>query len=374
VRIALVTGTLGVGGTETQLCRLALELSKRGHDVKVFVIFSGGPLESRLIDDGIDFEIFGWPGFVYRDPVKGLVPEELINGVRVVFRFWTSLWRFEADVCHAFLSWSYMLAMPGAVLGRIPIRISARRGLSSTLGLPRRELALQSLSNRCATIVVANSKLVADDVIVHERNLPRLVVVIPNGVDLPSITADVTCSAPNGLVVANLIAYKGHRDLLEALALMDNPPSIRFAGDGPERSALVQLAEDLGVAHQVTFLGQVSNARTLFSDAQFSILCSHTEGMPNAILEAMSYGVPVIGTRVGGIPELITDGVEGLLVPSHAPGALADALTRMTQDVDFRIRAAANARRRAADFSWSRCIDAHEELYSSRRPHFWQSK
>ena len=302
VKIALVIGTLAIGGTETQLCRLASEFRARGHAVKVFALFSGGPLETELRGECIPFEIIGFPGFVYRNSDGRIVPMQLIEGFCAVLRFWRSLWRFDADVCHAFLPWAYMLAMPGAALGRVPARLGARRSLPSALDLRRHERVLQRLSVRTAHAIVANSEAVRADAIRTERIAPEKMRVILNGSDLPAVVADVDEAPPVGVMVANLIAYKGHDDLISAVKGMRPPVRIRLIGDGPERQRLEARCALENLDLVLTFEGSVAHAGSLFGEAQFAVLASHEEGMPNAVIEAMAHGVPVVATRSEGYP------------------------------------------------------------------------
>jgi glycosyltransferase involved in cell wall biosynthesis len=223
---------------------------------------------------------------------------------------------------------------------------------------------MQQVSNLCANVIVANSNLVLKDVLQTERSLPKRSTVIPNGVDLPIELADVGVEPPRGLVVANLIAYKGHKDLIDALFSIDAPPSIMFVGEGPERQRLEELVAIRGLDKTISFAGRHIGARQLFHNVQFAVQPSHEEGMPNAVLEAMSYGVPVIATSVGGIPELIEDGIDGLLVTSHAPEEIAAALILLCDNPDMRRRLGLRAREKAATFSWDLCAERHLDLYA----------
>ncbi len=119
---------------------------------------------------------------------------------------------------------------------------------------------------------------------------------------------------------------------------------MHLVGEGPERERLERIVAELDLGDVVTFEGFVPDAAGRFADAQFSVLPSHNEGLPNAVLESMAYGVPVIATAVAGVPELIDDDVDGLLVTPGDSKALAAAIERLTADPTLRVRLGAAAR------------------------------
>ena len=130
--------------------------------------------------------------------------------------------------------------------------------------------------------------------------------------------------APVLVSIGRLSREKGHADLLQALALVAGQGlacSLVVAGDGPERSALEGQARELGIGDRVLFPGYVSRPQQVLEEADLMVLPSHTEGLPNAALEALAMDVPVLATAVGGTPEVITDGETGRLVPPSAPAA-----------------------------------------------------
>jgi len=136
------------------------------------------------------------------------------------------------------------------------------------------------------------------------------------------------------LFVGHLVPVKALDVLLRAWALLPSaqPGAARarlvLVGEGAERDALIRLAEHEGVAAQVTFLGPRPQAVVADWIAAADLLClpSHAEGSPNVVVEALASGTPVVASRVGGIPQLVEDGVNGLLVPPGDPRALATAL------------------------------------------------
>jgi glycosyltransferase involved in cell wall biosynthesis len=149
--------------------------------------------------------------------------------------------------------------------------------------------------------------------------------------------------------VGRLSREKGHRDLLEAMRLLrtqhrDVPARLVVAGDGPERAALTALAERAGIGESIAWLGQVANAQQLYAAADAAVLPSHSEGSPNALLEAAAYALPIVATAVGGVPEILVNGVSGRLVPPHRPEALAAALFEVLADPGGAARLGRNAR------------------------------
>lgn len=201
------------------------------------------------------------------------------------------------------------------------------------------------------------------------------VVVIPNGVHLPGPgrpreEARAALGVPTGAwtvgAVARLARQKRLDRLLEAVALL--PPAVHcvLAGDGEERDALVALAERLGVADRVHFVGWRSDTTAVLAALDVFVLCSDREGMSNAMLEALAVGVPVVSTPVSGADEALeplADGTApGVIVPFDS-AALAEALRGVMDDPARREAMAAAAARRARErFSFGAMLDAYERV------------
>lgn len=129
--------------------------------------------------------------------------------------------------------------------------------------------------------------------------------------------------------IGRLSVEKGQADLLEAVALVKargRQVSVVLAGDGPARPALEAQARTLGIESSVFFPGYVAHPQRVLEETDLSVLPSHTEGLPNAALEAMAMQVPLLATRVGGTPEVVTHNETGVLVESKNPQALADGI------------------------------------------------
>jgi glycosyltransferase involved in cell wall biosynthesis len=165
------------------------------------------------------------------------------------------------------------------------------------------------------------------------------------------------------LAVARLDPQKGHRHLLAAAAKV--PDAVfALAGDGPERPALEQLANQLGIRDRVRFLGERSDVAALLAACDVFVLPSLYEGLPISVLEAMAANRPVIATAIGGTDEVVIDGESGLLVPPAQPHAMASALRRLLEDGGLRSRLAAAGRARVTtEFSAREMVRRVTELY-----------
>jgi len=190
--------------------------------------------------------------------------------------------------------------------------------------------------------------------------------VIPNGVDLTRFVpaAPVDPGGPPRLVMlGRLEPRKGIACALQALALVPGV-ALDIVGDGAERPALQRLAGRLGVADRVHFVGYVADPRQYLATATAALTSAREEGLGIALLEAMAMARPVIGVPVGGIPEVVEDGVSGWLAAERSPAALAHAMRNALNDsseVTRRGRAArAVAERR---FSAAAMREAYRGLY-----------
>ncbi len=163
------------------------------------------------------------------------------------------------------------------------------------------------------------------------------------------------------LSVGNLVEIKGHDVALRSLGQLDETYHLVIVGTGPERQNLQDLASRLGFADRVLFTGSVDNAelKWWYSAADVLVLCSSREGWPNVLLEAMACGLPVIATRVGGVPEIVTEPVAGRLIERRDPDALAGAITALFSAYPD----ARQIRDYAATFDWAQTTQAQIELF-----------
>lgn len=366
VRVTFLIGSLAIGGAETQLVRLANSLDRSRFSPSIVCLWQGGELEDSVAPDV--------------PVIRAVVPlgQRRVPGGRAVLAVQTlaalvrTLRHLQPEVVHAYLPAAYVLGGLVAWMLRVPIIIASRRGLTSfvTRGSG---LWLARLANRVIDVQICNSNAVRDWAVAKEGLNVDRTRVIPNGIDLPplepapNLPDEWQSTGSKAVMVANLIRYKGHREVLQSIALVaKRHPSFRLVliGDGAERTALVDLARELAITDNVTFAGRRRDAADLMRSFDFTVLGSSEEGFPNALMESMARAIPVVATAVGGVTELVKDGIHGLLVPYGDTAAMATAILWMIEHPDERRTMGASGRARiGSEFSTDRMVSATESVY-----------
>jgi L-malate glycosyltransferase len=234
------------------------------------------------------------------------------------------------SLVHAQDIYTNVLGTVAARLAGVPV-IVTRVDLGHHIVGYRRPLT--RLACQQADRVLVNA-LCIRDLVIREGVDPDRVAVVRNGVDLGAIEKVVADAEPPELppgAVVTCVAtmhhpVKGQTELITAFreVLRERPDArLAFVGDGIRRPLLERLAGQLGISDRVHFLGFRLDAPAVLARSALAVSASHSEGISNAILEAMSVRLPVVATAVGGTPEIVREGVNGWLVPPGAPGALA---------------------------------------------------
>lgn len=369
-------GTLDIGGTEGQLVQLVTHLDPRRFAPVVCSLSSGGPYLSVLAAAGIPVEIVGFRGF--QGGLRSL--RHLHKVAAQLSRLVHFMRQVQPAMVHGFLFWAYIIGTYAAKGAGVPIVIASRRGLGEFKVDKPHYLFLERLANRMTDLIVANSEAVKQDVVRREKVDPSKVRVVYNGIDLspydvpadPGLQALLGISARSKVigVIANLIPYKGHRFFLQAcqeIKRKDSGVKFLLVGDGPCRGELEGLARELGLEKDVGFLGSRRDIPQLLALMDVAVLPSSEEGFPNAILEAMAAGKPVVASQVGGVSEAVVDGETGFLVPAGDASSLATAIGRLLGDPLLGSRMGAAGRRRVQErFGLSRMVAEMEALYEER--------
>ena len=206
-------------------------------------------------------------------------------------------------------------------------------------------------------------------VIVHGVDLSRSDSLIADREDvLAEVRSELDVPDDELLVltVANLRPEKGYDVLLDAARLAaDRGLQLRFAaiGRGPLERELAARHRALGLGEQFRFLGERDDVLRLLTGADIFVLPSHQEGLPVTLMEAASVGLPIVATAVGGVPQVIDDGIDGLVIAPGRPVEVVDALERLAADPDLRSRLGANVKAKSAMFDVAAACKEVEDIY-----------
>ena len=288
--------------------------------------------------------------------------------------------RHRIDIVHAYSFYGNLFAVPPARMAGVPVVIASIRDRAPYL-TPMQKRA-QRWACQFADCILVNAMAVKEWLIGEGYEASKI-VVIPNGVELnrfersegaasPFRALGVPEGAPVVLVVSRLNPLKGLEPFLEAAALVAREvPSARFVivgdtnpNERPYWSILTNLTGRLGLTERVTFAGLRRDVPQLLAAATVSVMPSLNEALSNVLLESMAAGAPLVATRVGGTPEAIDHGANGLLVPPGDPVTMARAIAELLTD-PVKARRLGVAARQAINerFSMERMVSATEQLY-----------
>jgi glycosyltransferase involved in cell wall biosynthesis len=355
VPVAVVMTSFEPGGTERQMTELVRRLDPARWEVHLACFRTTGRWFERAAERAVSVGEF---------PVTSFMHPSI---VRHVWDFARWCRRRRIAIVQATEIYSNIFALPAAALGGVAVRVGSRRGLNSDRS--RAQVSLQRLAYASATNIVANSRASASQ-LRAEGVAERKIAVVPNGLDLGAYASPARRERLRNIaVVANLRWLKGHDVLIDAAVdILRSVPDARFdlIGEGPERASLIARAAGLGVEHAFTFSGHCADVPARLAAADLFVLPSRTESFPNAILEAMAAGLPVVASGVGGILELIEHERTGWLVPAGDAKALASRLVNVMAAPGEAARIAAAARADVvARFSFERMVAAFDEIYET---------
>jgi len=353
-----------VGGTERQVAHLATHLDPSRFDVHVACLQQEGPLYGEMASCGLPLTYY---------PIKGFLRP---GTVRQQLRFAAYLRNESIDIVHAYGFYPIVFAVPVARLAGSQVVLASIRDSGDPWTHAQR--LVQMCASWLAHGILVNAAAVRARLRAGGGYAGRAIAVIRNGVDIDRFaprphdealrsSLGLPPRAPLVLAVSRLNPMKGIDDYLKAIALLAGRyAEARFVivGDGVSRRDLEDQMHRLGLAGRVVFTGMRLDVAALLSQAAISVAPSLSEGLSNVVLESMAAGVPVVATRVGGTPEIVDDGVTGLLVPPCDAPALAGAIGRLLGNEALARRLGEAARVRAADrFSMHHMVRQTEGLY-----------
>ncbi len=376
ISVLYVLANLDVGGAERHIAQIIPKLNPSIVKPTLFTLIYKGVLSAEIENKGVII-IGSGDEYNWRNMSKLKRVLHMFHSLKELFFL---LRRNRPDVVHFFLPMPYLLGGIVSLLAGVNFCVMSRRSLNyyqrHYFGAARIERWLHKRMVR----ILGNSQAVLDD-LRNEGVSEHKLGLIYNGVDIP-VTID-KCERDDLrqkigiesedlviIIVANLIPYKGHKDLLYGLAktsmlLPENWKLVCVGHDGHGIMAdLVKLSIALGITEHVEFIGGRSDVSDLLQVSDVAVLCSHEEGFSNAVLEGMAAGLPSVVTDVGGNAEAIRDGVDGYVIPANNPEILGKKIADLLCDEKLRKMMGGSARLRAqTSFSVESCVQAYEKMY-----------
>ncbi len=324
IKILHLIGQMERGGAERQLIYLAQALKDRGWQQAVVTFDPGEVWDRRLVALGI--------------PLYGI--RRCSNKLWRLWQLSQIVRQERPAIIHSWSAHTNLYA--GWVLSYPKPQLILRLGSIPTINRHTGE-QLGRVSNAriyaTADCIVSNSRAALECISAAGVNMRRTEVITNIVSTHNRARPGETVAVPRIVAAGILTPLKGYDVLFHALgelAIAGYPFELLLAGDGPERSRLEELARLLKIDRQVTFLGGIDDVPSLFSTAHILVHPSRSEGLSNTILDGMAEGLPVVATDVGGIPELISDGKTGMLVPPDRPGLLTAKIRQLLDSPSLR--------------------------------------
>jgi glycosyltransferase involved in cell wall biosynthesis len=323
INVAHIVEDLKTGGLERVIADIVSGLDTRVFVPRVWCLSRGGQIFDELKKKGIPVEILGMRSS--RDP-------------RFFLRLKAKLREENIHILHAHGYPGMTVGRGAGILARVPVMIGHMH--STYWDYTAKQCRIERWLSAYTAVIICCSRAVADFVTTHERIPAVKTAVIYNGIDSGKINKRDYRQKEQRLItcVASLFPHKGHRYLLEAAKIIvsrycGGRVKFMMAGDGVLKDELMAYARELGIGDNVEFPGTINDLSAVMAQSDAVVLpSSEREGLGLALLEAMAAGVPVVGTSVGGIPEIIRDGENGLLVPPKDAPAMAQALIEIISD------------------------------------------
>jgi len=361
-RVLHLITSFEIGGTERQAVELLKRLDPERYDVRLAVIRNEGPFYREIESRFPDVPEFPLTSFYN------------VNAIKQLVRLRRLMKRERIDILHTHDFYSGLIGAAAARLAGVRV-LAAQRHLK--LSDRRVHTVGMRLIHRLAHRILVNSEAIRERILEHDHAEAKKIVVVRNGVEQSvssraqareKLSRELGTSAEARLIgiAARLQPVKGHRYFLEAAAtVLGNEPDAHFVlvGDGPLRPVLEKHATNLGIADRVHLLGDRTDVAQLISAFDLLVLSSLHEGLPNAVMEAMTAGVPVVATAVGGTKELITDGETGYLAAPGDSSALADRILFALRDPNSANVVEAASARITNTFGMERMVESVGKLY-----------
>jgi glycosyltransferase involved in cell wall biosynthesis len=364
-RVLHLINSFEIGGTERQAVALLRRLNSERYDVRLAALRNVGPFYGEIEERFPNVQEFPLTSFYN------------LNAVRQLARLRALMASERVDILHAHDFYAGLIGAAAARLAGVRV-IACQRHLKLS-DRPVHEWGTRII-HRLAHRILVNSEAIRDHILSRDSAQANKIVVIKNGISSVAgssetrnlheqLCHELEIDSDSKIIgmVARLQPVKGHRFFLEAASrVIAREPKAQFVlvGDGPLKSDIEDQAAHLGIKDRLHMLGDRTDAARILASFDLLVLASLHEGLPNAVMEAMAAGVPVVATAVGGTKELITDGETGYLAAPADTDALSERITFALVNERDRIKVAASGRQFInVEFGMERMVESVEKLY-----------
>ncbi len=361
IKIAHLITDLDIGGTELMLLKVLRNSDKKLYDHLVISLKSEGKVAKGI--EALGIRVISLNVKWYNFPL-------------CFMRLCRILRKEKPDIVHNYLFHAEMAGRLCGKMAGVPVIISSLRSVN--VGSDLRQFFLK-ITDGLVNGVTAVSKKVAEEHIGRQTTKKDKIRVIYNGLEVDKAVAmenknelkrriGVPLTSYVVLSVGNLRPVKGYSFIFEALEMLlskGKDVKLLIVGDGSYKRNLEIELQDKGISENVIFAGEKEELSDFLNMADTFVMASLWEGLPNSLLEAMAAGLPIIATKVGGIPEVVDDNENGLLIDPKDSKALAQAIERMISDKEFAMRLSNNAQKFVRDnFGIERTVKDLDSLYT----------
>jgi N-acetyl-alpha-D-glucosaminyl L-malate synthase BshA len=351
-----------LAGTEIATYNIAKHLARRGHEVHVITALDKG-LPEESTEEGFYVHRIFW---------------QKIRFVGVI-SFWTKVFlilrKVNPDMIHA---QSIGICIPALIAKKLLRKPYVVWGQGSDVYLPGKFIkSISKLVLKNADTVIALTEDMKSEM---QKFCDRAILVIPNGIDSESfenlsresIRKKLKIKEDENVItfVGTLRPVKGVKYLIRAIKLItkvNGNVKLMLVGDGEEREYVEDLVEELDLNECVKFIGRVQNEEVpeYMVASDIFVLPSLSESFGIVNLEAMASGLPIVATKVGGLPEIVKDGENGFLVEPKNPKQIAEGTLLLLRDNELRERISKNNKEKAKKYGWDGVVERLEEAYQN---------
>jgi glycosyltransferase involved in cell wall biosynthesis len=364
-KILFVISSLVSGGAEKVLSQILERLNRKDFEPNLAVFEKKGVYMSQLPPDVKLYD---------------LKKQRRIDFFNLIVKLAYIMHREKPDVIVSFLTYTNIVSILAKKISFSNSRLIISEHSLTSISLKSARSAkvkasLVKLLFNLADKIIVVCKRLKQDMVINFKIHEGLIDVIYNGLDIERVKELskeplrhnwFNNETPCIVAVGRLVKLKGFPVLLKAFSLVrkQSPIKLVILGEGEERDSLEKISRNLKIENDVALLGFKKNPYKYLSRSDIFVLSSFWEGFPNVVIEAMGCGVPVIATRCpSGLEEIITDGVNGLLVPVGDVNALAEAMLKLLKDEPLRKRLGEAGRKRVGDFSLDKLVAEYERLF-----------